>query len=101
MTGTEDVVAVAVEAILEDVRRAAFGGEVSNLARAQQIVEDMVPADEGEWTFEMGYGQSAIAAVVYAVRTWLTDDPQEAVWAARQVHQAADYAALKTGQVWH
>lgn len=41
----------------------------------------------------MGYAQNAAAAVACAVRTWMTDEPQEAVWGARQVYEAADYAA--------
>ena len=42
---------------------------------------------------EAGYAQNAIAAIAYAARAWLTDDPQEALWAARQVYEAADYGA--------
>ncbi len=56
----------------------------------------MVPVDEGEWILETGYGQNAAAAVAYAVRTWLTEDPQEGVWAARQVYEAADYGAQRS-----
>lgn len=61
-----------------------------------KVAEAMVPIDEGEWVLEMGYGQNAAAAVAYAVRTWLTEDPQEGVWGARQVYEAADYAAQRS-----
>lgn len=93
-TGNGDV--AALETILDGVWQAALDEEVNSLAEAQQVAEDMVPTDEGVWSFEMGYGQNAIAAVAYAVRTWLTADPQEAAWAARQVYEAADYASQKT-----
>lgn len=48
--------------------------------------------DEG-WVAESAYGQSGAAAVAYALRTQLSDDPQEAIWGARQLYEAADYAA--------
>jgi hypothetical protein len=44
------------------------------------------------WVRESGYGQYGAICVAYAVRTWLTDDPQQTVWAARQVNDAAEYA---------
>ncbi|WP_206750890.1 MULTISPECIES: hypothetical protein, partial [unclassified Cryobacterium] len=53
----------------------------------------LTPGEHDQWAFEAGYAQNAVAAVAYAARTWLTDEPQEAVWAARQVYEAADYAA--------
>lgn len=64
-----------------------------DLTSAQAVAESMVPSDDGTWVFEMGYGQNAAAAAAYATRTWLLDSPQEAAWAARQVYEAADYAA--------
>jgi hypothetical protein len=64
-----------------------------DLTSAQAVAEGMVPADDRASVFEMGYGQNAAAAAAYAIRTWLQDSPQEAAWAARQVYEAADYAA--------
>lgn len=58
--------------------------------------EGLVPSDEDGWTLEIGYGQNAAAAAAYAIRTWLTDDPQEAAWAARQVYELADYSVLQS-----
>lgn len=66
-----------------------------DLADLQAEAEAMVPTDEDAWILEMGYGQNAAAAGAYAVRTWLTDNPQEAGWAARQVYELADYAVLQ------
>lgn len=49
--------------------------------------------DEGPWFLEVAYAQNAAACAAYAIRTWLTGDPQDAVWASRQVYEAADLAA--------
>ena len=50
------------------------------------------PSDDEPWLFDMGYAQNAAAALAYAIRTWLSDDVQEAAWAARQVCEAAEYS---------
>ena len=91
-TGEGEV--AVLRTVLDGAGRAARGEDVGDLSAARITAEDMVPADDGEWIVEMGYGQNAAAAVAYAVRTWLTDDPREAAWAARQAYEAADYAAL-------
>lgn len=50
----------------------------------------MVPDEDDEgWTAGRTYAGNAAA---YAVQTWLTNDPQEAAWAARQLFDAADLA---------
>ncbi len=75
---------------------AATGGSVpADMEVLQADAEAMVPSDDDGWTREMGYGQNAAAAAAYAIRTWLTDDPQEAAWAALQVYELADYAVLQ------
>lgn len=74
--------------------RVASGADL-DLTSAQAVAESMVPSDDGAWVFEMGYGQNAAAAAAYATRAWLLDSPQEAAWAARQVYEAADYAAQR------
>jgi Protein of unknown function (DUF416) len=93
-TGRGDVAALRV--VLDSAWRAARGEQVVGLDGAQGVAEGMVPSDDGEWVFEMRYGQNSTAAVAYAVRTWLTDDPQEGAWGARQVYEAADYAAQRS-----
>ena len=90
-TGEGDV--EALHSILDMAWSAAQGVVVEGMAGAQEAAEAMVPNDEGEWVFEMGYGQNAAAAVAYALRACLTDDTQEGVWGARQLYEAADYAA--------
>ena len=52
----------------------------------------LAPSDDEEWSFDMGYAQNASAALAYAIRTWLSDDAQEAAWAARQIYEAAEYS---------
>lgn len=79
-----------LRAALDVVWRSCVGGS-EDVSSVQVLAESMVPREDDQWVFEAGYGQNAIAAVAYAARTWLTDDPQEAVWAARQVYEAADY----------
>lgn len=78
--------------VLDEAWRPVFGDDV-DLAGLREVAVALVPSEEGEWFLEMGYGQNAAACVAYAVGTWLTGDPQEAVWAGRQVFEAADYAA--------
>jgi hypothetical protein len=82
----------ALRAALDAVWRGCVGGS-EDIAGVQVLAESMVPREDDQWVFEAGYGQNAIAAVAYAARTWLTGEAQEAVWAARQVYEAADYGA--------
>jgi uncharacterized protein YjaG (DUF416 family) len=46
-------------------------------------------SDEGD-AIGSAVAENAIAAVAYALRTWETDEPQESIWAARQIYEAAD-----------
>lgn len=66
-----------------------------SIEEAGAIAEALIPGDAEPWIFESGYAQNAVAAVAYAARTWLSADPQQAVWAGRQVFEAADLAAQK------
>jgi hypothetical protein len=86
----------ALAATLDAVWRVALAGmDQEGLARRQEMAESLVPDEDDSWTPESAYGQHGAAAVAYAVRTWLADNPAEAGWAARQVYEAADYAALQ------
>ena len=65
-------------------------GEVQRMeAEATSMVPD---EDDDGWVRESAYAQNAAAAVAYAMGAWRTDDPQQAVWAATQLYEAADYA---------
>lgn len=67
-------------------------GRVENVRPLQSEAESMAPPEDGTFGADSGYGEHAAAALAYAIRTWITDDPQEAAWAARQVYDVADYA---------
>ncbi len=65
----------------------------AELERLQEAAEDLVPEEDDDWVTASGYASNAAAAVAYALRTRLTDNPQEAAWAARQAYDVTDYAA--------
>lgn len=85
--------ALRLRAVIDAAWGAASGAFV-DAGSLQAEAEGMVPQDADDWVLEAGYGQNAAAAAAYAMRTWMTDAPQEAAWAARQVYELADYAAL-------
>lgn len=78
--------------VLDSVWRSAAGSATADIRANQAIAEALVPQDQ-PWIVESGYGESSVAAIAYAARTWLADSAQEATWGARQVYEAADYAA--------
>ena len=90
-----------LDAALEAAWGAASGAMPRDALSAWQVVaEGLVPDEDDEsWVDEFAYGQNGAAAVAYALRTALTSDPQEAAWAARQVYEAADFAAQRQFQV--
>lgn len=71
----------------------ALRGAPVDLRPQQQLAEAHVPLENDDWVLESGYAQNAAGCAAYAVRTWLSDDAQEAAWAARQAYEVADYAA--------
>lgn len=84
--------------IVERVWNVVAGAQ-DDLSDAQVTADSMIPDDDAPgWVPERAYGQNGAAAVAYAVDAWLTDDPQEAAWAARQVFDAAEYAAREPSQ---
>lgn len=65
---------------------------LSDIKSARETAESLVPDDQDDnWMILSPLAQNAAASVAYALRASLVDDPQEAVWAARQLHEAADY----------
>jgi hypothetical protein len=61
------------------------------ISRWREQVEALIPSDDDEDAFPgSAVAQNAVACVAYALRTWETADPQEAVWSARQLYEAAD-----------
>lgn len=83
------------DAALDAAWGAALGAMPRERVSAWQVVaEGLVPDEDDEaWVAEYAYGQNGAAAVAYALRTALTGEPQEVAWAARQVYDAADFAA--------
>lgn len=54
-------------------------------------MEIMPKEDEGTWDEVQAYAEDACAAVAYALRARLSNDPREAALAARRVYEAIDY----------
>lgn len=80
-------------AVIVSAAWAAASGRYVEASRLEADAESMVPDEDDEgWTAGRAYAGNAAAAAAYALRAWLTDDPQEAVWAARQLFDAADLA---------
>ena len=94
VAGTDDAVE-RLRIVVDATWNVAGGGDVE-LEPYQAEAEGMVPSSDDGAFVEIGYGEHAATAAAYAVRTWLTDDPQEAAWAARQVYEVADYAVLQS-----
>lgn len=76
-------------------------GEVVPFGTVDQqrlIAESLVPSDEDEdWSPLRPLAQNAAAAAAYALRVWPAGRTQEAVWAARQLYEAADYIVQLEG----
>jgi hypothetical protein len=83
-----------------DVAWSAAAGEslpVGEVEAASELAESLVPDDQDEdWTTLSALRQNAAAAVTYALWASLHHDPQDAVWAAREVYEAADYLVQLT-----
>jgi Protein of unknown function (DUF416) len=64
----------------------------NDIEHLRTLAELLVPNDDDEnWSTLSPLAQNAAASTAYAVRTWLLEDPQQAVWAARQLFEAGDY----------
>ena len=67
--------------------------EVTRLFPQDGEVEwSSVSPDQGWVLYAMA--DDGIAALMYAIECWLTDDPQQAVWAAQRADEASDQAAI-------
>ena len=62
------------------------------IGQARQLAESLVPSDDSDaWNLLSPIAQNAAAGAAYALRAWLLDSSQEAVWSCRQLYEAADY----------
>src|SRR5882724_3730161 len=59
-----------------------------------RVMAALPPEGEGEWVEQQPYAEDAVAAVAYAIRTLVTGESQEAVWAARRCYECADQFAI-------
>jgi hypothetical protein len=82
-------------AALDAVWAAGAGGPTPpDLAATVDRLVALVPdAEDEDWDDDYAYLQNGAAAVAYACRVVLDGDAQDALWCARQVHEAADTAA--------
>ena len=62
--------------------------EGTELERLALLAESLVPSDDDEWSYLSALAQNAAASAAYACRTARLKEPQEAVWAARQLPEA-------------
>lgn len=83
--GDSDRLAEALSAVWR-----ALEGNCVDLQRPLDEALALVPDEDETWIDAFGYAEHAAAAVAYAIRACLTDDPQEAAWAARQAYEALD-----------
>lgn len=82
--------AAKVRAALDLAWSSSVSAEQAELA--QQEVAELVPdEDDEDAPVDVALVQNAIAAVAYALRAVGSHDAQDVVWAARQLHEAADY----------
>ncbi|MBB2923537.1 DUF416 family protein [Cellulomonas cellasea] len=73
---------------------AADGTPPPDLPGTIERLTALVPdAEDEDWDDDHAYLQNGAAVVVYACRVVLDGEVQDALWCARQVHEAADQAA--------
>ncbi|MDD0857305.1 DUF416 family protein [Arthrobacter alpinus] len=77
--------------ILKCVWEAAEGNDLT-LDGLADVAESLMPIDD-ERHSDPAYAQCAAACVAYATSVWQSGDPVDAELAARQVYDAADFAA--------
>ena len=69
----------------------AMDPPLAEIATRSADAESLVPSDDDEdWTEASPIAQNA-AAVAYSLRVQLSGDPQDGVWATRQLYEAADF----------
>lgn len=61
------------------------------IEQAQAEVEALVPDEDDEGFIDVALAQNAVGCVAYVLRARLSHDVQDAVWAARQLYEAADH----------
>ncbi|WP_437833015.1 DUF416 family protein [Sorangium sp. So ce1153] len=88
------VVLNALESALQEVwAEPDLPGNPTDLERKIEVALSLIPHEDGvrgPWTQEATNAQNAGTAVIYALRTKLAGEAQEAAWAARVAYEALD-----------
>ena len=93
-TGQGDV--ARLRAALDAAWQAIDGDvDAAELERWQDVAEGLVPEEDENWVVESGFASDSAAAVAYALRARLTDDPQEAAYTASSLYDASDFVAQR------
>ena len=90
--GNPNVLKDALKSIWQDTQ-----GRPLTKAELETLLERCmasIPSDEQDTKKEPAYAQDAAASVVYTIGARLTDDPQEAAWAARRAYEAVWYLLM-------
>lgn len=70
-------------------------GQLDVLESAAKVLLNLMPSEDDIWNEYHPLAEDAIAAIVYALQAYLTNDPQESAWAARRGYEAADQFSIK------
>lgn len=92
----------ALRALVERLWRDVSGEPMDDgeVKAAVERAMELIPSEDDCWDQEtQPYAEDAAAAIAYALRARMTDDPQEAAWAARRVYEAADQFATASGEL--
>lgn len=68
---------------------------IRDLEKYLSDVMQLLPDESHRWTESHIYADHGLAALAYAIRYKISEDPQEAAWAARRSYEAADQYAIK------
>jgi hypothetical protein len=73
----------------------AEGSDHDGWRSDEELVLGWIPhVEDDDWTFEHAFVQEALSSLVYAIRSLLSSDPQEAVWAATTAYDSVDQATI-------
>lgn len=56
---------------------------------------NLIPEDADNWSIWHAFADEMLSSLAYAIRCYLSQEAQEAVWAARRAYEAADQATLR------
>lgn len=90
--GSPDVLETALRQLWLDLERDS--PSLNELQSHLTLTMDVIPTEEQEpWIEQQAYAEDAAAAVAYALRSRISGEAQESVWAARRCYEAADHFA--------